>query len=205
MTNVLFLGCHADDIELGCGGTIHKNRQKWNIRCVTLSSSSYSPQGEQGEYPDIWLSQKRALTLLGVTDMMWLRHRTNFFYEARNDVWASLHQLKLDFKPEIVFTQATDDHQDHCVLSEETSRVFQSSTIIEYHIPRSQRNFIANYYETLEVENVNAKVKALDEYDMYRYKSYVQADFLRSQMVYNGGYVGAEYAEAFRIIQMIDL
>jgi LmbE family N-acetylglucosaminyl deacetylase len=205
MSKVLFLGCHADDIELGCGGTIHKNKDRWLMKCVTLSASSYDPRGSLGQHPDIWQSQQKALDLLGVQEMSWFNHKTNFFYEERNDVWLTLNRLKLEFNPDIVFTQASDDHQDHKVLSEETARVFQSRTILEYHIARSQRVMAINHYETLSRYDVEAKIDALKEYTMYLNKNYFQPEFIVAQARNNGCYIGVEFAESFRIVQNINL
>lgn len=203
MIKVLFLGCHVDDIELGCGGTIHKKKNEWQINCLTLSQSSYSPLGMDGPYPDIWKCQRESFDFLGVQGK-WLSHRTNFFYQERNELYASLNRENDITKPDIVFTQSCDDHQDHETLHKETLRVFQKSSIIEYHIPRSQRSFCPNYYQSLADENVNCKIKSLQFYDMYRNKIYFQEEFIRSQLIQNGCYIGEKYAESFRIIQLIE-
>ena len=203
MTRVLFLGCHADDIELGCGGTIHKNKGVWDISCVTLSKSSFSPLGENGEHPDIWMCQKEALSVLGV-DGTWLNHRTNFFYLERNEIYLSLVWARESIRPDIVFTQMADDHQDHEVLAKETMRVFQSHSVIQYHIPRSQRAFCSNYYQVLSEDDFKAKTKALDCYPMYKEKKYFCHDFIKAQMLSAGCYIGADLAECFLSVQLIN-
>ena len=206
MTKVLFLGCHADDIDLACGGTIHKRLGQWDIHCATLSSSSFSPQGENGPHSDIWMCQMEAFETLGLKQSQfdWFHHRTNFFYEERNEVWKTLKLLRDKLAPDMVFTHAADDHQDHVVLAVETMRVFQYSSVLEYHIPRSQRTFVGNYFTGLNEADVEAKVRCLKCYPMYEDKHYFQESLLRAQLVCNGGYIGQQYAEAFRVIQLIE-
>lgn len=205
MTKVLFLGCHADDIELGCGATIHKHRYDWDIHCVTLSGSSYSPMGNQGEYPEIWREQQKSLIKLGVPiqNLTWLEFKTNYFDEARDQIYRQLRSVTEKLMPDIVYTQEKDDNLDHGVLHDESFRTCQYSTLIAYHIPRSQAVFNTNLYESVQIDNVDAKVASLSQYHMYAKKHYFREEFVRAQLVYNGCYVGHRFAEPFRIIRTV--
>ena len=41
--NVLFLGAHPDDIELGCGALLHHIAKQTDMLCVTLSDNQKNP------------------------------------------------------------------------------------------------------------------------------------------------------------------
>lgn len=148
MHKVLFLGAHVDDVELGCGGTLYKYRNKWNRICVTLSKSSYSPEGIDGKYPDLWRHQVEALAQLEC-ELQVFAHRTNFFEEERNAIWQTLANLRDAVTPDMVFVNAPDDQQDHACLYRETLRVFQKTSVICYPTYGSTQNFQMNYYEGL--------------------------------------------------------
>ena len=209
MKNVLFIGAHPDDIEIGCAATIHKRNKDWKIHCATFSS-----EGLNGINKGLKSVQKRSLGILGVSEAncMWYKFRPSFFYKDRQEIWSKLNKLSIKVKPDIVFTHSKDDHQDHITLFEETVRNFYDSSIITYQINRSQRTFDPNYYEVLQQEDVDAKMKAMKEYSMYQYEGKEQPSVkfcfyektIEAQLRTNGAYLGKEYVEAYRSIKIIE-
>lgn len=148
MYKALFIGCHVDDIELGCGGLLYKRSNEWDCYCATLSRSSYSPLGSAGPFYDIWKTQNKSLSILGYKkEIFFFSHRTNFFEIERNDVWETLKSLREITQPDLVYINAFDDHQDHQTLYRESLRVFQSCSLICYPTYGSIQTFQANYFE----------------------------------------------------------
>ena len=109
--DILAIGVHPDDVELGCSGSMiieMKKGKKAGIVDLT--------QGELGTRGDIdsrHSEAKNAARIIGVTVRENLKMRDGFF---RND---EEHQMKLisvirKYQPEIVFANILDDrHPDH--------------------------------------------------------------------------------------------
>ena len=204
--NVLFLGAHPDDIELGCGGTIHKHVKDWQITSFTFCNKAL-----QNRFPDLVDCHHKAMKSLCVANVKVGDFYPSYMQLARNDVWDKLYDLNQNCQPDLVFTHSPDEHQDHQVVYNETLRVFFKSSVVCYHIPRSEQCFQHNYYETLTYDNASAKVRALKEYYMYAFdgdwRPSVQACMDENNILallrVNGVYVGTEYAEVFRIIKWV--
>lgn len=198
--NVLFLGCHCDDIELGCGATIHKYRNVWNITCVTLSSS-----GPKGKYPELYVTSSKSLEFLGASNIKNMWFETLEFENNREEIWETLFDLNSELSPQIVFTQEIDEQQDHATLYRETLRNFKKSTVLTYRATsRSCPNFHANWYEIVSEQDVAAKIKALEHYDVYiGKKRYFDPEVIRSALVADGVYVESLYAECFRLVKFV--
>ncbi|ULQ54474.1 bacillithiol biosynthesis deacetylase BshB1 [Flavihumibacter fluvii] len=109
--DILAIGVHPDDVELGCSGTIIneiKNGKKVGVIDLT--------QGELGTRGDVtrrYAEAARAGEIMGITVRENLKMRDGFFI---ND---EAHQLLLirairKYQPEIILSNALDDrHPDH--------------------------------------------------------------------------------------------
>ncbi len=196
--NVLFLGCHCDDIELGCGGTINHFSKKWDISCAIFSTS-----GLNGKYKNLKETSEKSLNYLGVNKIKFFKFKTGFFSKKRQKIWEKLNNLNLKNNPDIIFVNQKDEHQDHGVLNDEAVRVFRKKTIIEYNIIRSSLNFESNLFISLNECDVKAKLKSLSFYKMYNEKNYFNKNNLKSHLRNNGIYIESDFAESFKIKKFI--
>lgn len=159
----LFIGCHCDDIELGCGGTIHRFREEWDIGCLILST--YPPKLNL----DLTDVTKDALTSLGVSNIWTADLPTREFAENRQKLWQTLHNVQRKFQPDIVFANAADKHQDHQALANETVRVFTNISMVYYYVYELCPN--PTFRIRLQKEDVDAKLASLEIYRKYYDKS----------------------------------
>lgn len=130
--NILLLGAHCDDIEIGCAGTLRQLVEKYptsRFIWVTLSSN-----------PERAAETKSAATCLlkGAQEAV-VRvegFRGSYFPyvgEALKDYFEGLKQ----FSPDLIFTHYRHDlHQDHRVINELTWNTFRDHTILEYEVPK---------------------------------------------------------------------
>jgi bacillithiol biosynthesis deacetylase BshB1 len=109
--DILAIGVHPDDVELGCSGTLlnEKNAGK-TIGVIDLTQGEL---GTRGTVETRYAEAARAAEILGLSVRKNLKMRDGFF---RND---EEHQLKLiaairELQPEIVIGNILDDrHPDH--------------------------------------------------------------------------------------------
>lgn len=198
---VLFLGSHCDDIELGCGGTISKYKDQWDIHCCI-----FSKHGPKNKFKNLHKLSTKAIKLLGVKNkIIFFNYKPVFFYKQTEEIWEQIFNINEKLKPNYIFTQESDEQQDHEVLFNETIRNFKNSNVITYR--SSSRNclsFIPNYWEILNIEKVTTKLNALKIYQsVYSNKIYVQHENVKSRLDYDGTYINAKYAEGYRIMKII--
>ncbi len=109
--DILAIGSHPDDVELGCGGTLLK-QTKLGHR-VGILDFTEGELGTRGDAKTRLKEAKAAARMLGVTERVNLGFEDGFF---AND---KAHQLEViqiirHYQPEIVFANAYyDRHPDH--------------------------------------------------------------------------------------------
>ncbi|MBD0366928.1 MAG: bacillithiol biosynthesis deacetylase BshB1 [Flavisolibacter sp.] len=109
--DVLAIGVHPDDVELGCSGTLIKEiKREKKVGVIDLTEGEL---GTRGTVSDRYEEATEAAKIMGVTVRENLKMRDGFF---KND---EEHQLQLirvlrKYQPEIVFGNVLDDrHPDH--------------------------------------------------------------------------------------------
>jgi LmbE family N-acetylglucosaminyl deacetylase len=133
LRRVLAIGCHADDIEIGCGGTLLtlvRSNPDLEVDWVVLSAP-----GERGAEA----RASAAAFLNGVANLRVVVHefRDGFLPYVGAEVKDVFEKLKDRVDPQAVFTHAGYDfHQDHRLACELTWNTFRSHLILEYEIPK---------------------------------------------------------------------
>jgi LmbE family N-acetylglucosaminyl deacetylase len=130
---VLCLGSHADDIEIGCGGTV--------LRLVSLYPDAdfhwvvFSATGVRRQEAES--SAGRFLRDAGSKTIEVRSFRDGFFPYEGADIKGVFEDLKKSVDPDMIFTHyGRDLHQDHRLLSELTWNTFRDHMILEYEIPK---------------------------------------------------------------------
>ncbi|MBE0602545.1 MAG: PIG-L family deacetylase [Deltaproteobacteria bacterium] len=131
--NVLCLGAHCDDIEIGCGGTILQYAQGssgMKVHWVVFSSDERREK-EAIESADDFLKDVEDKTV------SILRFRNGFFPQYWGEIKEYFEELKEKFVPDVIFTHCRGDlHQDHRVIHELTWNTFRNHLILEYEIAK---------------------------------------------------------------------
>jgi LmbE family N-acetylglucosaminyl deacetylase len=131
---ILCLGAHSDDIEIGCGGSILELLERKgpvNVTWVVLSGV-----GEREK--EARSSAKRFLTKARRSTVLVEKFRDGYFPAQQREVKDYFESLKRSVPvPDIVFTHVRDDlHQDHRIVSELTWNTFRNHLVLEYEIPK---------------------------------------------------------------------
>ncbi len=157
---VLCLGAHSDDIEIGCGGTILTLKQRYpniNFHWVVFSASAQRA-AEAARGAELFTQGRECKFQV-------LNFRDGFFPFQGADVKQYFETLKPQVNPDLIFTHWRGDaHQDHRLLSELTWNTFRNHLILEYEIPKYDGDAgQPNLYFPVSEENSQKKCEFLLE------------------------------------------
>jgi LmbE family N-acetylglucosaminyl deacetylase len=156
---VLCLGAHADDIEIGCGGTILRllaERTDVEVHWHVFSAPGHR-RDEACRSARDWLSTvSRSQVGIGT-------FRESFFPAQWMAIKRHFENIRRICEPDVVFTHGRDDrHQDHRVLSDLTWNTFRDHLVLEYEIPKYDGDLgQPNTYVALDEATCRRKVVAL--------------------------------------------
>lgn len=130
--NVLCLGAHSDDIEIGCGGTLlylKKIRPHLQFHWVVFNApGSRGPEAIKAA--DLFTSGSAKKVVLK-------EFRDGFLPYSGGEVKDFFEEMKGQISPDLIFTHWQGDaHQDHRLLSELTWNTFRNHLILEYEVPK---------------------------------------------------------------------
>jgi LmbE family N-acetylglucosaminyl deacetylase len=130
---ILALGAHADDIEIGCGGTILHLAERGLIAAATWVV--FSGLGERAD--EARASAAAFLEGVREREITVHRFRDGFFPYGGGAIKETFEQLKREVDADLVLTHRGDDaHQDHRLVAELTWNTFRNHLILEYEIPK---------------------------------------------------------------------
>jgi LmbE family N-acetylglucosaminyl deacetylase len=196
--NILCLGCHSDDIEIGCGGTILTLLGRYP-NCV-VHWVVFSAEGVRAEEAlraaQLFVDPKRLRGPILKT------FRDGFMPYVGAEVKAVFEELKLAISPDLIFTQnGQDAHQDHRLISELTWNTFRDHMILEYEIPKYDGDMgQPSVFVPLECEVYDRKLRhILEAFQSQRHKRWFERETFQSVMRLRGMECNAAsgYAEAF--------
>jgi LmbE family N-acetylglucosaminyl deacetylase len=195
--NVLCLGAHSDDIEIGCGGTILRLAQEYPA--CQFHWVVFTAAGKRAE------EAKRAVELFAgsrVKTVLFKEFRDGFLPFVGGEVKAIFEDLKQQIAPDIIFTHHPGDaHQDHRLISELTWNTFRDHLILEYEIPKYDGDMgTPSAFVPLEQAIYRKKVDYLvDAFESQRGKRWFEPDTFLSLMRLRGMECNSpsRYAEAF--------
>jgi LmbE family N-acetylglucosaminyl deacetylase len=193
--NILCLGAHADDIEIGCGGTLLKlaqDRPDLTVHWIVFSAEGR--RAEEARASAETMLQKMARQI-EVKDF-----RPSFLPFEGIKIKECFEALKDSFEPDIVFTHYRDDrHQDHRLLSDLAWNTFRNHLILEYEIPKYDGDLGSpNVFVPLSEELCEKKVTHLCRFfQTQANKHWFAEDTFLALMRLRGMECASRYAEAF--------
>ncbi len=133
LRHVLAIGCHADDIEIGCGATLLQlTRACPDLRVTWVILGAEGERAEEAR-------SSAAVFLADTAESEVVVHgfRDAFFPYVGTQVKEAFEELKARIAPHLVLTHVREDaHQDHRLVSELTWNTFRDHLILEYEIPK---------------------------------------------------------------------
>ncbi len=161
LRTLLCLGAHADDIEIGCGGTVlrllaeHPNVQ---VHWVVLSACDERAD-EATRSAEVFLGSA------GTQNLVLHTFRDSFFPYEGAALKQFFDELSQAIVPDVVLTHRLEDrHQDHRLVAELTWNTFRDHLILEYDIPKYEGDLGApNVFVPLGQTTCHQKVETIVE------------------------------------------
>ena len=220
--NILIIAPHGDDEILGCGGTINKyisNGYKVFVAIMTNANIGNSNKYSVNFLNKVRKEAKKAHNFLSI--------QQTFFYDfpatklnlvPLNDIIDAIYELIIKIKPRSIYIpHGADIHIDHKIINHcslvasrpigklNCINIFEYETLSETEWSENYK-FIPNYFNILNVNNINKKIKA-----MQFYKSQNKIDphprslkSIKNLSILRGSTISAKYAESFMIKRYIN-
>jgi LmbE family N-acetylglucosaminyl deacetylase len=195
---LLCIGAHADDIEIGCGGTIRRllcEHRETRVHWLVLS-------GDQRRHEEARASAQRILAQAAASVIELLSFRDGFFPAQYGEIKEAFERLKRTVDPALIFTHFRGDlHQDHRIAAEMTYSTFRDHLILEYDVPKYDGDLDnPNVFVPLSEDIARQKVSGLlEHFPSQRSRSWFSAETFLAMMRLRG--IGcnapAGHAEAF--------
>ncbi len=199
LTRVLAIGCHADDIEIGCGGTLltlTRSLPDLAVTWVVLGAEGRrADEARQSAETFTASAARREIVIHGFRDGF-----MPFSGEAVKEAFEALKPAD----PQLVLTHLRQDlHQDHRLACELTWNTFRDQLILEYEVPKFDGDLgagLPNVY--IPVTEHVAREKAallLSGFPTQSHKHWFDEDVFLGLMRLRGMEARSEsgYAEAF--------
>jgi LmbE family N-acetylglucosaminyl deacetylase len=201
---ILCLGAHADDLEIGCGGTILRLGESGRPLTATwvVFSAAGDRRREAQEAAEVFLARAKTknITIKGFRD--------GFMPYEGAEVKGHFEELKRLTSPDVVFTHYRNDlHQDHRLISELTWNTFRNHLILEYEIPKYDGDLGSpNAFSHLTTRLCQRKTEGiLSSFESQKSKQWFSEDTFMAIMRLRGIESNAPdgYAEAFHCRKLV--
>ena len=193
---VLAIGSHADDIEIGCGGTLLRLAAGRELEVHWVVLSANEERGSEARMSaEAFLagSARSEVSVEGFRDA---------FFRYGGEVKEYFEALKARVSPDVILTHhGSDLHQDHRLVAELTWNTFRDHLILEYEIPKYDGDLGSpNVFVHLDEDTARRKAALLlDWFPSQRSKPWFTEDLFLALMRLRGMESGSPsgYAEGF--------
>ncbi len=201
---VLCLGAHCDDIEIGCGGLVLSLFEQYSDLIMTwvvfASNTARATEFRASAKSFIGEDERHQVCVLS--------YRDGFLPDSWRKVKEEFESLKDSVSPDLILTHYREDlHQDHRIVSELTWNTFRDHLILEYEIPKYDGDLgRPNLYCELPEAVCQKKVQLiLKHYQSQANKGWFSEDTFMGLMRLRGVEVNSEmrFAEGFYSRKMV--
>ena len=197
--NILAIGAHPDDVELGCAGTLRKHvLENDNVFIIVASLGE-----KNGDAKERHKEAMNSAKLIGANDIYFLNlEDTNIKHDGTTV--SILDEYMNEIKPEIVYVHSIKDyHQDHEAISKSTlsaSRQMKNSVFL-YESPSTTIEFKPTAYNDIS-DVFKFKLACIEQYISQGEKEYMEGQAIIGLANSRGSVIGVEFAEAFEVARL---
>ena len=197
--NIVAIGAHPDDVELGVGGSVALHRQQGDtVRFLVLTKG-----GELSECSQREREARAAAEILDVDEIRFMGYEdTNVPYDGKlikqiND------QLTAAEADRVYIHTEEDTHQDHrhaALASVAATRNIDE--VLAFESPSTRSSFAPQYYNALPEGVLEQKIESIRAHESQREKKYLEAEAMKGLARFRGRQANTRYAESFHVIRI---
>lgn len=202
--NVLAIGAHFDDVEIGCGGSLIRLGQEGNnISLYVATKSGYNDPNGLCIRKDEDAEREGFESACFLSAKLFKGNFPTFTIEANELLHSSLLQCMNEVKPDLVFVHhPKDTHHDHRVLSQALIHTARKiSRVLFYESNFYQKISAFNpgfYFEITNQFDEKMKLIRIHESEFLR-AGKVWEKYIRTTAELYGLKAGVDYAEGFEV------
>ena len=199
--NILAIGAHPDDIELGCGGLLIKCAKQGhsvNMYSLTRGAASGDPEQRTRELQE-------SAKFIGATNL-WIDNFEDTKLTVNNDLINHIEHIINKSQPDLILTHSNgDSHHDHRAIALSTVEAGRYySNILAYEIPLT-KNFSPQVYFDVS-DAIDKKVRLIEIFWSQHDKLYLKANAIKGLAEYRALQsrlnTAASYVEAFEVLKL---
>ncbi len=199
--DVVAIGAHPDDIEIGAGGAIALHRMRGDsVTFLILTSGGQIENKETREREAI-----RAARVLGIDDVRFLGFpdtQVPYRSETIDRIEEHVHEIEPD---RIYIHSEEDTHQDHRKSSlGAIAATRNSNEVFAYESPSTRSSFAPEHFIPFSEYVLNRKIEAIRTHESQATKQYLEADAMKGLARFRGRQANSEYAESFQVIRIVE-
>ena len=197
--NVIAIGAHPDDIEIGAGGSLALHRARGDpVRFLVLTRGGELSPPEKRE-----AEARDAADVLDVSDVHVMGYEdTKIPYNHEIVKRIDDHLQTIDVDRAYIHTEE-DTHQDHrhaALASIAAGR--NVDEVLAFESPSTRSSFDPQYYNSLSEEFLERKIEAIRTHESQSEKKYLEAEAMKGLARFRGRQANTRYAEAFQVIRI---
>lgn len=199
--DLLCVGAHSDDIEIGAGGTILRllaERPGSRVHWVVLSATEERRREAEA-------SASSFLADAGTSTVAVEEFRESYFpYLAPLKDY--FNEVRAIIDPDLVLCpHRHDEHQDHRTVAELVWQTFRNHLVAEYEIPKYEGDLgRPNVFVPLSAGIVERKIGLLQQHFGSQHgKFWFRPETFSGIMAVRGVEAGVEWAEAFHVRKLV--
>lgn len=222
MKKIIIISAHPDDETLGAGGTLLKHKAQgdeiyWLIVTNISESQGFSSDRVLGRQQEI----EKVSKSFGFTKTFKLDYPTmNLSSSSINEIVPKISAIFQEVLPEVVYTlNRSDAHSDHRYISDAVMActksfrypfikkvlMYECISETEFAPAFPEKMFIPNYFVDIS-EYMETKIEIMNvfESEMGLHPFPRNEKNIRALATFRGAVAGANYAEAFQVVKIID-
>lgn len=197
--NVLAVGAHPDDIELGCGAALLGHRDRGDrIALLVMTTGEQGPQASESRV----VEQEEAAAILGAR-LFWGGFPDGAVPPGRDGV-DRVQQVMASFGADVVYTHFADDtHQDHRATAAATLGACRRQCRVLFYEAPTSRAFVPRFFVDVD-GRVEAKTELLRAHMSQVLKNgLVDLEAVEAQARYRGFQARVRFAEGFDVDRFV--
>jgi len=179
VVNILAIGAHPDDIELGCGGSLLKTaRQGHSIYLYTLTQG-----GAAGQVIRRANELVNSAKFIGAR-VLWIDAFEDSKVYLTSELINNLEYFIVKSRADVVYTHSLqDNHHDHRAIAEATLEAGRfSPNIIAYENPSTRNFYPSIYYDISDV--IAEKVQLIELFGSQKSKLFITTNAIKGLAEY---------------------